>query len=78
MAHSNNADLLSFSILRQMSPAAVYQAMSMRGKNTSPEPKFVNLLRIRLLGIDSWAPSTFANSGSEGHPNFEFAYLISV
>jgi hypothetical protein len=35
MAHSNNADLLSFGILRKMSPAAVYKAMS--GKNTSPE-----------------------------------------
>jgi hypothetical protein len=35
MAHSNNADLLSFSILRQMSRAAVYEAMS--GTNTSPK-----------------------------------------
>jgi hypothetical protein len=28
MAHSNNADLLSFGILRQMSRAVVYQAMN--------------------------------------------------
>ncbi len=31
---------------------------------TQPEPKFVNPLRSRFLGIYSWTPLTFTNSGS--------------